>query len=66
MVSATGISSGADTMTTPVWTGSVRMSSIHWVWLRTMPTDTNSLMPWGAVSCPTMWPLATESTTTRS
>ena len=66
IVSLTGISSGAATMTTPVLAGSSSTSSIHDVWLRTRPTDTSSLIPLGAASWPTMWPLATESTTTMS
>ena len=56
MVSLTGISSAVVTMTTPVWAGSSRMSSIHLVWSRTRPTWTRSLMACGAASWPTMWP----------
>ena len=66
IVSWTGISSGAETMTTPVCSGSPRMSIIHPVWSRTRPTWTSSLIACGAASCPTMWPLAEASTTTRS
>ena len=47
-VSETGISSGTVTMTTPVWAGSVRMSIIQSVWLRTTPTLTRSLIATGA------------------
>ena len=65
-VSVTGISSGVQTATSPVWRSSERMSSIQSVWLRISPTLTRSLMAWGAASCPTMWPLAGASTTTRS
>ena len=66
MVSLTGISSGVVTMTSPVWAGSERMSSIQSVWERISPTRTSSLMAWGAASWPTMWPVAEASTTTRS
>ena len=65
-VSLTGISSGVQTATRPVWRSSERMSSIQSVWLRISPTLTRSLMACGAASCPMMWPLAGASTTTRS
>ena len=66
MVSLTGISSGADTMTAPVIAGSDSISTIQSVWSRTRPTFTSSLMAWGAASCATTWPVAGASTTTRS
>ena len=65
-VSLTGISSGVQTATRPVWRSSERISSIQSVWPRISPTLTRSLMAWGAASWPMMWPLAGASTTTRS
>src|SRR5262245_8893828 len=66
MVSTTGISSVVVTITRPVTSGSSRMARIHRVWSLTTPTCTSSWIVCGAASCPTMWPVATASTTTRS
>ena len=50
----------------PVTSGSSRMSVIHAVWSRTIPTLTSSRITRGAPIWATMWPLASASTTTRS
>ena len=66
MVSLTGISSGAETMTAAVMAGSLNMSTIHPVWSRTRPTLTSSLIACGAASWPITCPVAEASTTIRS
>ena len=66
IVSVTGISSGVVTTTSPVRAGSSRISVIHAVCSRTMPTWTSSRITRGAPIWATMWPLASASTTTRS
>ena len=53
-VSLTGISSGVVTITSPVVTGSLRMSMSQPVCWRTRPTFTSSLMACGAASWPMM------------
>ena len=66
IVSVIGISSGVVTITSPVRTGSDRMSIIQSVWSRTSPTWTSSRIALGAPIWAMMCPLASASTTTRS